>query len=484
MATNLWEKKKAFDARDNATAEKASGASGGTSGGTTIGTMLGAPKVGDPGYLGPQVFDPKTGTAGHDPTVSMPTTPATPSTPTPAPGSTVPNPFGTAGLWNGYAWVPGPNWNPPDTTPAKPDPKQPDPAGPAPNPTPTPTPAPTPSGPTTPPGGGPTTPADPEQPIDPGGEITPLPGSPSGPVPTTPSTLPTSPERSPEKAALITQLMSKMGQSTNVDGSDPFIRKQADSYSAQEERARRNFLADQAEGNSPYSTGHQRGLERMTAEGVGQRAGQFESQLIQRELQSRRDEIKNAMDSMGSLLSEEEKNGLQRELANLDASLQWAKITNQKDQFAAQLSQEDKHFMAQLGQQDRFKGMDDTFRRMELAQQNAQFTAKLAQEGKIAEMENEFNKARLSQEDKQYLMKLAQDGKFQDMEQAFKRLALSQDNNQFIAKLAQEGELAKMDDLFRRMKLMQEQSQFLDRLGFDVDDRRAYWEWVSRGGKG
>lgn len=288
-------------------------------------------------------------------------------------------------------------------------------------------------------------------------------------------------QRSAEKAALIQQLMDRAHQSTIIDPNDPNIRGQVDAYSAQAERARRNFLADTAEGTSPYSTGAMLGQERMTAEKMGQDVGGLEVELRARELQTRRTEIQQALDSLGGLLSNEEQQGLQRELANLNAAIEKTRINTQNTQFFAGLNQNDKQFATQIAQNERFQNMDDAFRRMELAQNDSQFMKKLAQEGKLAELDNAFREKQLNQNDSQFLMKLAQDGKFQEMEQEFRRLQLGQDNNQFIAKLAQEGRIAEMDDLFRQMQLMQQQSQFLDRLGFDIEDRRNYWDWLQRG---
>lgn len=301
------------------------------------------------------------------------------------------------------------------------------------------------------------------------------------PAPATTPTIPNTPTRSADMDALIKQLQARAMQSGIVTGDDPRVRSQADAYAAQQERSRRNYLADQAEGNSPYSTGAQAGLERMTAEQTGQANGAFESTLINNEMTARRDEIKGALDSLGNMLSDEEKNGLERELANLNASIDMTKANMQNNQFFAGLNEQDKQFMQNLMQQDKFKGMDDTFNRMKLAQDNSQFIAQLAQTGKLADMQDALEKMKLSQQDQQFIANLAQQGKFAEMEDALKRATLSQDNNQFIAQLAQQGKIAEMDDLFNRMKLMQEQSQFLDRLGFDETQQRNYWDWISRG---
>lgn len=333
---------------------------------------------------------------------------------------------------------------------------------------------------TTPPWDAPAaTPNTPTAPATPDTPAAPASTGPAGPVANIPD-LPAA-QRSADKTALIQQLMQRAQQGTKIDPNDPNIRGQVDAFSAQTERSRRNYLADQAEGTSPYSTGAMRGEERMTAERAGQAVGQLEVQLRDRELTARRDEIQQALDSLGGLLTEEERNGLEREKFNITSALEKTRINTQNNQFFAGLNQNDRQFATQIAQNERFQNMDDAFRRMELAQNDSQFMKKLAQEGKLAELDDAFRNKQLSQNDSQFLLKLAQDGKFQEMEQEFRRLQLGQDNNQFIAKLAQEGRIAEMDDLFRQMQLMQQQSQFLDRLGFDVEDRRNYWDWLNRG---
>jgi hypothetical protein len=306
----------------------------------------------------------------------------------------------------------------------------------------------------------------------------------TGATATTPAQIPTLPAqtRTADMQALVDQLKARASQSTVIDPNDPVLKAQTDAYRAEQIRAARNATADAAEQNSPYNTGQQAGIARMMNEKVGQNTSQFEANLMQQELTSRRNEIQQALDSMGGLLSDEEKNGLQRELANLNAAVSQAQMNTQNTQFYAGLSQQDKQFVSQLAQNEKFHNSDDAFKRMQLAQDQSQFVAKLAQDGKIADMQNALENSKLAQSDKEFIMKLAQDGKYADIEAAYKTAALSQDQNQFVAKLAQEGKMADMDDLFRRMQLAQQQTQFLDRLGFDSTQQQAYWDWIQRTG--
>lgn len=191
------------------------------------------------------------------------------------------------------------------------------------------------------------------------------------------------------KDALMRQLMERMRQSEHVDRNDPAVRGQADAYSANEERARRQYLSETAEGKSPYSTGAMRGEQRMSAERMGQRVGGFEADLVGRELTSKRQEIQQSLDSMGTMLTEQERQGLQRELAQLDASIKRQSIDTQNSQFYAGLGQADRQFLAQLSQQGRFAEMDDAFRRMQLGQNDTQWRDKMGFDEK--QQQNEWD---------------------------------------------------------------------------------------------
>jgi hypothetical protein len=116
--------------------------------------------------------------------------------------------------------------------------------------------------------------------------------------------------------------LNRSKQSLTLDKNDPIIRAQSDAYSANQERARRNFLGDVAEQSGPQGTGAQLGQARMTAENLAQNTAGFEGQLMGRELDSRRQEISQALTQMGGMLTEDQRNALQRELGYLNDAYQ------------------------------------------------------------------------------------------------------------------------------------------------------------------
>ena len=119
--------------------------------------------------------------------------------------------------------------------------------------------------------------------------------------------------------ALYSQLSQKANQSLQIDRNDPIIRAQADAYSANQERSKRNYLSDVAERSGPLA--NIRGEQRMAAERVGQATGSFEAELLGRELTARRDEIMQALQMSGSLLNADQQRQLQSELAMLDQAI-------------------------------------------------------------------------------------------------------------------------------------------------------------------
>lgn len=179
------------------------------------------------------------------------------------------------------------------------------------------------------------------------------------------------------KAALMQLLRQRMSQSLEIDPNDPIIRNQSEAFDAKAERARRNYLGDVAESSSPYGTGAMRGEERMTAEKMGQASAGFEAELMGRELTARRDEIRHALDSMGNLLTEGERQALQLELAKMDDALKRYSIATQDKQYYAGLGQADKHFYDELAQRDQFGEADDAFRWAQLGQNDSQFRDRL-----------------------------------------------------------------------------------------------------------
>jgi hypothetical protein len=72
-------------------------------------------------------------------------------------------------------------------------------------------------------------------------------------------------------------------------------------------------------------------------ERAGQATGLFESQLMGRELQNRRDEITHALDSLGNRLSEDQRLALQKELGYLNDATQRYGIDSNERQNNAQV---------------------------------------------------------------------------------------------------------------------------------------------------
>ena len=124
-------------------------------------------------------------------------------------------------------------------------------------------------------------------------------------------------------------LLSRARQGTSIDRNDPNIRQQVEPYVAQQERARRDYLADLAEQGG--SLANLRGEERVASERAGQASGLFESQLIGRELDSRRQEIIHALDSLRGQLTADQTLALQKELAYLDDATKRFGIQTQGD---------------------------------------------------------------------------------------------------------------------------------------------------------
>lgn len=149
---------------------------------------------------------------------------------------------------------------------------------------------------------------------------------------------------------LWNMLMQRAKQGLNVERDNPQIRTQADAYAAQADRARRNFLGETAERSSPYATGAMLGQQRMSAERLGQDVGGFEANLIGREIEARRNEIQQALSQMGDMLTEQQRQQLQLQIAQMNDSLERLKSDRQNSQYFAGLGQDDRHFYSGLNQ--------------------------------------------------------------------------------------------------------------------------------------
>ncbi len=123
-----------------------------------------------------------------------------------------------------------------------------------------------------------------------------------------------------EQNPLYKLLLERASQGTAVSRNDPNIRAQVDPVVAQQERASRNYIDDIAERSG--SLANITGERRLAAERGGQAAGAFESEVIGREIAGRRDEVAQSLQLAVQYGLTDQAQQLQRELAQLDATLQ------------------------------------------------------------------------------------------------------------------------------------------------------------------
>lgn len=123
--------------------------------------------------------------------------------------------------------------------------------------------------------------------------------------------MPTAAPQDPAMAGFYQQLMNRSGQSLAVDPNDPVVRNQVDSYAAQQTRQMRNNLAGVAEASGPNA--NISAETRSAAEKVAQNTSGFQAQVIQREIDARRQEIAQALTLQGSQLTLAEQSRLRAE---------------------------------------------------------------------------------------------------------------------------------------------------------------------------
>jgi hypothetical protein len=132
---------------------------------------------------------------------------------------------------------------------------------------------------------------------------------------------------SPQDTQLYNTLMTRAGQSLNVNPNDPIIRDQVDAYGASRTRSARNDLQTMAESNGSYANLTEE--TRAGNEKAAQDTGSLQATLIQNELNSRRSEIQNALSESGALLTAEQQTALQRELGLIDEQIKSTQVGNQ-----------------------------------------------------------------------------------------------------------------------------------------------------------
>ena len=161
------------------------------------------------------------------------------------------------------------------------------------------------------------------------------------PMPTASPAMPTSPAPNTGPTAgtgdrLIQLLMERAQQPTAASRTDPTVRAQADAYSANVDRAARNYVSDVAEREGPY--GNIEGYRRMAAEKAGQASGAFEAELLGREQDARRQEQQFNTGQWAGLLSGDLGMGLTRELGYMGNAQRTADRNTSMDQFLRELA--------------------------------------------------------------------------------------------------------------------------------------------------
>ena len=168
--------------------------------------------------------------------------------------------------------------------------------------------------------------------------------------------------------ALYGRLNERASQSTAIDANDPIIKGQTDAFRNEQTRAQRDYLSDTAEAAGPLA--NIQGERRMAAEKVGQGVSGFQAELLGRELSARREEIAQALQMSGGLLSADQTRNLQAQLGQMDQAIKEAGIGMQGRQL--DLGFADLGVRRDLG----FAGLDLTRRGQDLSMD--QFLRELA----------------------------------------------------------------------------------------------------------
>lgn len=147
---------------------------------------------------------------------------------------------------------------------------------------------------------------------------------------------------------LRNSLLQRATQGTTIDTNDPAYRQQVDTYSAAQERARRDAQDANAERNFAAGMGSS-GAADVESRAINEassrdRAG-FEANLAHSELLSRRQEITDALNGLGGLITGDQARALTKQLADLDAAIKRESMAQ-----TGNLAQSDLALRQQLGQ--------------------------------------------------------------------------------------------------------------------------------------
>lgn len=168
---------------------------------------------------------------------------------------------------------------------------------------------------------------------------------------------------------LRNSLLQRATQGTDINTNDPAFRQQADHYAATQERLRRNYQDDAAERLTAQGMGSSGAMDserRYANEQAANSTAGFEADLAKSELMNRRQEITDALNGLGGLISGDQARALQDQLAQLDAALKRESLAS-----STSLANQDLALRSKLG----IGGLNLDALRTQL--QNQQFNASL-----------------------------------------------------------------------------------------------------------
>lgn len=129
--------------------------------------------------------------------------------------------------------------------------------------------------------------------------------------------------------SLYGMLSDRVNQGVSVDRNNPVIRAQSDAYAASQERARRNYVSNEAEKGGPFA--NIAGTSRMAAERAGQNTAGFEAELRGRDWEAQRAELLQYLAMMQGMLGRDQEAALRMQLAEIDAQLSREGMSLQRD---------------------------------------------------------------------------------------------------------------------------------------------------------
>lgn len=150
-----------------------------------------------------------------------------------------------------------------------------------------------------------------------------------------------------DASALYQMLLKRATQGLSVDPNDPVIRNQVDAYGARQTQASRDALSAEAESQGPNA--NLSAETRSAAEKAGQNTSDFQSRMLYDEVQGKKKEIQDALTSMGSLLSDQQRLALQEQLAKLSLAQQQLQFTSSQAQQESQFGRTQQQLESQFG---------------------------------------------------------------------------------------------------------------------------------------